>query len=449
MSYGQCVISSLRSSLLLVGPVVLLAGCAPPQQVGGSPSPSAPTAPCVGSGCGENGAPPSSGSPGAPQQPSAGGSSLSVTEPSSYDAPIKITKGGVYSGNWRTDDMDTPAVSVETSEPVTIENCHISHNGPGIWSPWSHARLTVRNCSFHGKAANVDGRERGRAISIPAFVHLQVENNFFENTGNVVAVDGYSGDGTAAETLLVRYNKVRNIDGRYRDGGRTLVNFVSVQNFMNAQGNPRFGEIAWNDVVNLPDKSSTEDLINFYQAGGRVDSSFKVHDNLLKGSYPTPATNPEATGSGIQIDGKDHTKTAYIEVFSNTIMQTLNGGMGAAAGQHIHMHDNRVISSGKDDAGNYWPGNFGGVWTFNFYSADAVGTMTDIVIDHNVIGWASTNYAQPFDHRYDVTVNFLGGIHDNTQLPDAPITKATEDAEVQAFLDKVVAASVKVGPQAP
>ena len=130
-------------------------------------------------------------------------------------------------------------------------------------------------------------------------------------------------------------------------------------------------------------------------------------------------------------------------------MQTLNGGMGAAAGQHVHMHDNRVISSGKDDAGNYWPGNYGGVWTFDFYGAGAVGTMQDIVIDHNVIGWASANYTDPYAHRFDVTVNVLGGIHDNTALPDAPITKAMEDAEVQAFLDKVVAAGVKLGPHAP
>ncbi len=34
-------------------------------------------------------------------------------------------KGGTYSGNWESLDSRTPAVSVQTSEPVIIENSNI------------------------------------------------------------------------------------------------------------------------------------------------------------------------------------------------------------------------------------------------------------------------------------------------------------------------------------
>lgn len=381
--------------------------------------------------------------------PSATPTPASTTEPASYSAPIVIDHGGTYTGNWMSMNMDVPAVKVATSEPVIIQNCHIAGNGDGIWSPWSMANITVRNCSFHGRAPNVDNRERGRAISIPMYKNLIVENNYFENTGSVVSTDLYSGNGTT-ETLIIRFNRVRNIDGRFRNGtGRQLVNFVQQMNYTQAQGNPGGAEIAWNDVINLPDESSTEDLINFYQAGGRANSPFKVHDNFLKGSYPNPSTNSEATGSGIQIDGKDHNRTAYIEVYQNTVMDTLNGGMGMAAGSNVRMHHNRIISSGKFPNGSWMPGNFAGVWIFDYYGSSAVGTMHDNAIDNNVIGWANPNYTKPYANRLDWYSNLGNGIQNNIQLPDSPITLQMEADEYQTFLQKVEASHIKIGPQRP
>ena len=89
-----------------------------------------------------------------------------ITEPSTYSPPIVIDHGGTYTGNWKSMRMDTPAVTVSTSEPVIIQNCHIAGNAIGIFSPWSKANLTVRNCSFHGKAPDVNDRARdARSVS--------------------------------------------------------------------------------------------------------------------------------------------------------------------------------------------------------------------------------------------------------------------------------------------
>ena len=35
-------------------------------------------------------------------------------------APLVITKGGTYTGTWESTNRSTPAVTVNTSEPVTI-----------------------------------------------------------------------------------------------------------------------------------------------------------------------------------------------------------------------------------------------------------------------------------------------------------------------------------------
>ena len=38
-----------------------------------------------------------------------------------WSSPIVITEAGTYSGNWRSTDSKTPAVTVATTAPVVIE----------------------------------------------------------------------------------------------------------------------------------------------------------------------------------------------------------------------------------------------------------------------------------------------------------------------------------------
>ena len=383
--------------------------------------------------------------------PTGPGGSVGSVEPSSYSAPIKITQGGTYSGNWQSTDMSIPAITVQTSSPVIIENCHLSHNGNAIEAAVPNTRVTVRNCYFHGRPPNVDNKARGGGLLMPYFANLVVEHDSFENTATPVQAYFYQGDATAQETLVVRYNKVRNINGTFRDGiGREYQNFVAIQNFVQAEGNPRFGEIAWNDVYNEPFKSSCEDLINFYMAGGRSDSWFKVHDNFMSGAFHPNPHDDDGSAAGIQIDGPDNNRSAYIEAYDNSISQVLNGGMGAAAGSHIYMHGNRIVSSSKeyvtDPVNCAWTtGSYSGLFIFASVPG-ATGAMTDISIEDNLVGWASSDSADPYAHRLDISTNLGGGIKNNTHWPDEPITKATEDAEYQLFVDKVAANGLVTGP---
>ncbi|MBC7690665.1 MAG: hypothetical protein H7222_02765 [Methylotenera sp.] len=390
-------------------------------------------------------------------QPPVTGTPMSTAEPSSYSGPLEITKGGIYSGNWKSTPMKNPtiwesyAIKISTSEPVTIQNCHLA--GPGILinARYANANLTVRNCSFHGYTPTVDNLSRGRAIDLTVFKHADIQNNYFENTGTPVAAIEYRGNGTT-ETIKVLRNRVRNINGAYRN--TTFVEHPMFQNFVaigayTTVGNPANGEIGWNDVINEPGKSASEDLINFNLAGGQSGSWFKVHDNFLRGSFhPDPYDTQANSAGGIQIDGDDNIKASYIECYNNTILQIMNGGMGAAAGQHIYMHDNRVISSAKDAAGAWWPGSWAAVWIFNGYGASPA--MSDIRIENNLLGWAAqggTSSISGAADRRDYDTNLNGGIKNNTEFPAGAITEATQNNEYQMFLNKVSNAGVAIGPQ--
>ena len=46
-----------------------------------------------------------------------------------YAAPIVITRGGVYQGNWQSLDSRMPAITIQTSRPVTIEDSNIQSRG--------------------------------------------------------------------------------------------------------------------------------------------------------------------------------------------------------------------------------------------------------------------------------------------------------------------------------
>ncbi|CAN5811304.1 hypothetical protein BH09VER1_BH09VER1_33030 [soil metagenome] len=381
------------------------------------------------------------------------GTTRAPAEEIPYGPPIVITKGGTYRGNWKSTNDDIPAVKIETAEPVIIENSQITGTGDLIFGRGQIADLTVRNTSFHGLAPVDPSHLRGCGINVSqGYRNLLVEHNFFENTSVAIKTYEYSGDGTPKNSLVIRFNRVRNIDGRRAVGKHEIVQFVAVQNYRQPIGNPAGGEIAWNEVINEPGKSCSEDLINFFKAGGRKESWFKVHDNYLHGSYPPHVLTDLSTGSGMIVDGPDNNKAAYIESYRNIVVNTTNAGMNIAAGSHIWYHDNRIISTGKTADGKWLAGSHGGVGIFDFYKDDKeyVGTMHDIVVENNVVGWAKEGYDSPYPNRNDNPANLNGAYKSsNVSLPNAPITQAMQDEEYKTFLQRVAEAGVVIGPISP
>src|SRR5580765_4649533 len=84
-------------------------------------------------------------------------------------SPLLITHGGVYSGEYRSDDANVPVVYIDTAEPVTIENATLRGRGKLIESRAKHADITIRNTRGFGENPNVSGKSAGRFASIERF----------------------------------------------------------------------------------------------------------------------------------------------------------------------------------------------------------------------------------------------------------------------------------------
>ena len=98
-----------------------------------------------------------------------------------WSGPIVITAGGTYTGNWQSTDSKTPAVTVATTDPVTIENSHIQSAGSLIKTSVAGSNLTVRNSLGMALNAAVKGQPNGNFLEVTSPARLDVENNYVEN----------------------------------------------------------------------------------------------------------------------------------------------------------------------------------------------------------------------------------------------------------------------------
>ncbi|MDR3737815.1 MAG: hypothetical protein P4L40_02235, partial [Terracidiphilus sp.] len=89
-----------------------------------------------------------------------------VVSAQQQSAPITITSGGTYSGNWVSNDPSTPAVTIKTDEPVIIQDSVISSRGDliSITGVKTGANVTVENVTGTALDPQVSGKARGSFI---------------------------------------------------------------------------------------------------------------------------------------------------------------------------------------------------------------------------------------------------------------------------------------------
>ncbi|WP_324674382.1 Ig-like domain-containing protein [Hymenobacter sp. GOD-10R] len=360
-----------------------------------------------------------------------------------YSAPITITRGGTYSGNYRSLDSNTPCVRVSTTEPVTLQNCTFAGAGDLIVTG-SGADLTVRNSKGYGLTPTQDNRPRGRFVDAWQAKQLVVEHNYLEQTTGILA-NRWSGNGSDQQTIKVRYNQGLNCDGRFRNGGkenRSFVQLNTVQNLANI-------EVSYNEFRNLPNQSAVEDNMNFYNSSGTAYSPIKVHDNIIYGAYPYPATASYYSGTGMTTDGDGVTANltaGYLEAYQNQFVSTCNAAMNIAAGHDIYYHDNRMVTSGVLTDGTSLNSNYAAVAIFNGYNVLA-SVFFNNRIENNLIGYVKKGANFPYNDRQDQDI-YTGSNQmprtGNNHLPN-PITVATEQNEWTLWQQKLQQNGITVG----
>ncbi|MEJ8757034.1 PA14 domain-containing protein [Pontibacter sp. H259] len=356
-----------------------------------------------------------------------------------YSGPLVITKGGTYSGNWESRDTEVPAIEIKTSEPVIIQNSNIRGAGYLIKSWGYGVNVTVRHTNGYGitPTAYRDYVKSRRFLTVDNFKNVVIENCYMEHTAGIEIATNYTGNGTASETIKIRYNKVKNIDGRVHNGEHSLTNFVG----LNFKGKIRFAEVAWNQVINEPNNSLVEDNINIYNTQGTSDSPIKIHNNYIQGAYPIPATGTNYSGGGIITDGDGDISVApaYVEAFENQLVGLGNYSMGMAGGNNLRYHHNRAVNAATFADGSKYQMYTSGYWSNDYYKKN---TTFNNSVDNNVMGivaWGWTN------DRNDISVQEYASFSNNTPLPN-PISRSTEANEYTLWTQKLSSKGIVLGP---
>ena len=358
-------------------------------------------------------------------------------------APLVIRRGGTYSGTYRSPDSDTPCIRIETREPVTLRGCLLVGPGDLIQANAGGACLTVVNCRGYGQLPTRDRTRRGRFLEASSARSVRIEHNYFEQTTGI-NIYQWSGDGSPAQTLTVRYNQCRNLDGRLRDGGEEFANFLGL--------NGVFGlanvEIAWNEVINEPDKSLVADNINFFNSSGTRRSPARLHDNYIQGAYPYPATGAHYAGSGITLDSDDKlhsalTTTAFVQGYRNQLVSTC-AALNIAAGHDNTFFDNRIVTSGLLPGGARLRANYAALGLWNAYH-QASSVFFNNSFRHNTVGFVHWGGTAPFANRQDLSPDNCTPCTETQHLP-SPITLATERREWARWQQKLRWASLQAGP---
>src|SRR6185437_8922174 len=308
--------------------------------------------------------------------------------------PLVITRGGTYSGTWESKNARIPAVSIQTTEPVTIENATLRGRGNLIQAAVPHVQLVIRNTHGIGMNPNVRGLSPGRFLTAESFDSIDVENCQLDGTAGIYLLS-YGGDFGSGHTIRILRNIAHNIDGRKGDGSgsfthqTSLVQFVQLDKVTHLAGI----EIAWNQITNEPGHSGVEDVISVYKSSGTASSPIRIHDNFIDGAYPVNPHSKSYSGGGIMLgDGSADTVDAacgYVEAYSNQVLNTTNYGIAISAGHDIVFHDNRILSTGRLPDGSPVPAqNVGAyIWDTHHDSRRTPPTFYNNSGHDNVIGW--------------------------------------------------------------
>ncbi len=195
-----------------------------------------------------------------------------------WSGPINITQGGTYSGNWKSTNPNTAAVTVSTTAPVIIENSYVTGPADLINDPVHSNNLTVKNVIGIGVNPNVKGQTYGVFVDAQNSVLLDVENCYFENVRYGVFLRGYAGNRNGTQTITILNNRGRNILGAESNGSNgTLAGEANWQwahaiQLVGAYGVPGI-KIAWNEIVNYPSQSLVNENVSMFQLGRHIEQS--------------------------------------------------------------------------------------------------------------------------------------------------------------------------------
>jgi hypothetical protein len=376
--------------------------------------------------------------------------------PQAVSGPIEITSGGTYSGNWNSSDPATPAVTIHTDGPVTIQDSVITGRGALIQvsGVTTGANVTIDNVTGTGLDPQVAGKMRGAFVFASKINSLTVQNCTMTGVSFGISVSQ-----TAASSIEILNNLAVNLEDRASDGQGGLLakepdpgHFIILSNVIAAQG----AEIAWNQNMQTMGQSSTTDVINIFRSQGASGHPIWVHDNYMEGDS-SPVSPGDFDGVGIIADGgKDAPVTAFALFQDNEIVHTAGSGVSIDNGHDVTATGNRVVSCGQDSSGAWFAATFvnaASIWDSYgsgpalFYNNTITTTAGGLVrpnASENPMAadfWASA-LSMTYPGNSDAGNEFT-----NPCFSGKTLNIAAEDAERAYWAAKVSAANQQIGDQ--
>ena len=376
--------------------------------------------------------------------------------PQAVSGPIKITSGGTYSGNWNSDDPNTPSLSIETDDPVTIEDSVITSRGPliRVRGVKSGANITIENVTGTALDPQVAGVQRGAFVSTSKVRSLVVEHCTMTGVSF-----GVSAASSIVSTLRILNNLAVNLEdrasdghGAFQDARPALGHFVLLSRVVAPQG----AEIGWNQVVQTVGQSSVEDVINLFRSQGAPDQPIWVHDNYIEGNS-SPLAHDNYSGAGIIADGGNAEPVTAFGVFEdNEVVHTAGSGVVLNNGHDIAAIGNRIVSCGQGSDGIWFAMHFANaasIWDFYgsgpalFYNNTVTETAGGLVRP-NAEGkpMAADFWGNKLSMAYPGNSS-SGNEFTNPCLSGGTLDLSAEDAERAYWAAKVSAAGELIGDE--
>ena len=363
----------------------------------------------------------------------------------SSTGPITITTGGTYSGNVTSTSTTAPAITINTTQAVTITNTTITGKGPSLISAIAGANITVTNTTGTAQDPNVSGQLRAIFLVANSPSSLVAKNNTM--TGVSFGIKVLSG---TVSTLIIDNNMATGMEDRTSNGsGGLTANRPDLGHFVILNGvyAPNGADIAWNKIVDTIGQNMNEDAFNTYKSYGTSSHVIEFHDNYVEGL-------PGPTSAGFTIDGDGQTPISqWVLVDKNMVVHVANGGYGIDDGANNRIENNRVVSCGQNSDGTWMASSFAqGEVLWNFYG--------DANYASNTISGQSGGLVRPNGNALyqiaDSWANSPNLTNGNTLGPDGftdpcivngAVNLAAESVERNAWANKVASAGELVGDQ--